>query len=116
MRLLIPFVGNGDEVAVAVARGDVGEHGRGQGAGVVNFLAFWPLARDRAVVGHRAQHALEFGAHGVFQAEGAGDFAGADFAGRGGDEGENVFFGGEGIRVFSRFVQMVKSCAKHKRR
>ena len=93
VRVLVPFVGRGDQVAVAVARGDVGEHGRGQGAGVVQFLA---LLLDRAFVAEFAQHALEFGAHGVLEAEGAGDFAGADFAGLFADEGENVGLGGEG--------------------
>ncbi len=93
VRLLVPFVGGGDEVAVGVARGDVGEHGRGQGAGVMQLLAAF---LDRAVVAEFAQHALEFGAHGVLQAEGAGDFAGADFAGLLADEGENVSLGGKG--------------------
>ena len=96
VRLLVPFVGRGDEFAVGVARGDVGEHGRGQGAGVMQLLA---ALLDRAFVGEFAQHALEFGAHGVLEAEGAGDLAGADFAGLLADEGENVSLGGEG-RVF----------------
>ena len=48
VRLLVPFVGRGDQFAVAVARGDVGEHGRGQGAGMMQLLA--PLL-DRAFVG-----------------------------------------------------------------
>ena len=39
VRLLVPFVGRGDEIAVAVARGDVGQHGGGQGAGVMQLLA-----------------------------------------------------------------------------
>ena len=60
---------------------------------MVQFLA---ALLDRAFVGHFAQHALEFGAHGVLEAEGAGDFAGADFAGLLGDEGEDVSLGGEG--------------------
>ena len=48
MRLFVPFVGRGDEVAVAVAGGDVGEHGGGQGAGVVQLLV---ALLDRAFVG-----------------------------------------------------------------
>ena len=86
MRLLVPFVRRGDQLAVGVARGDVGEHGCGQGAGLVQLLA---ALLDRAFVGEIAQHALEFGARGVLQAEGAGDFAGADLAGAFADEGES---------------------------
>ena len=63
MRLLVPFVGRGDEVAVAVAGGDIGEHGRGQGAGMMQLLV--PFL-DCAFVGHVAQHALEFGPHRIF--------------------------------------------------
>ena len=60
---------------------------------MVQFLA--PFL-DRAFVGEVAQHALEFGAQRVLQAEGAGDFAGADFARLLADEGEDVGLGGEG--------------------
>jgi hypothetical protein len=38
-RLLVPFVGRGDQVAAAVAGGDVGEDGVGQAACVMQFLA-----------------------------------------------------------------------------
>ena len=93
----------------AVARGDVGEHGRGQRAGVMQLLA---ALLDRAFVGEFAQHALELGAHGVLEAEGAGDLAGADFAGLLADEGENVSLGGEGGCSFGLFVQNRFSCAK----
>ena len=89
---LIPFVRRGDEVAVAVARGDVGEHGRRQCAGMMQLLA---SLFDRAFVGEIAQHALELGTHGILQPEGASDFAGADFAGVVADEGENVSLGGK---------------------
>ncbi len=91
VRFLVPFVGRGDEIAVAIARGHVGEHGRGQGACVVQLLA---LLVDCAFVAEFAQHALELDAHGVLEAEGTGDFAGADFAGLFADESENVGFGG----------------------
>ena len=101
VRLFVPFVGRGDEIAVGVARGDVGEHGRGQGAGVVQLLV---ALFHRAFVGEFAQHALELGAHGVLETEGAGDFAGADLAGLRANEGENVSFGGEGVG-FGLFVQ-----------
>ena len=58
MRGFVPFVGRGDEIAVAVARRDIGEHGRGQGARLMQL--FVPLL-DRAFVGEFAQQALEFG-------------------------------------------------------
>ena len=60
-------------------------------------MQFLALALDCALVGQVAQHALELGAHGVLEAEGAGDFAGADFAGLFADEGENVSLGGERV-------------------
>ena len=109
VRRFVPFVGGGDEVAVGIARGDVGDHGRGQGAGVVQLLAAF---LDRAVVGQVAQHALEFGAHGVLEAEGAGDLAGAGFAFVSGNEGEDFSLGGKGRCSFGRFVQNRFSCAK----
>ena len=56
---------------------------------------------DGAFVGQVAQHALELGAQRIFQAEGARDFAGADFAGTLADEGEKVSLGGEGWGFFS---------------
>ena len=77
---------------------DVGEHGRGQGAGVMQLLA---VLFDRALVGEFAQHALQVGAQRVLQPEGAGDFAGADFAALIADEGEEFGLGGEGGRSLS---------------
>src|SRR5437762_1624092 len=44
---LIPFGGGCDQLAVAVAAGDVGHHGRRQGGGLVDFLAAF---RNRALV------------------------------------------------------------------
>jgi hypothetical protein len=41
----------------------------------------------------------------VLEAEGAGDFAGADFAGPFADEGENVSLGGKWSSFVSWFVQ-----------
>ncbi len=102
VRHFVPFVGRGDEIAVAVARGDVGEHGGGKGAWAVQFLA---ILFDRAIISKLAQHALEFGAHGVLEAESTGDFAGADFAGLLCDESEKVGLGGERGCSFSWFVQ-----------
>ena len=91
--VLVPFGRQRDQLAVAVARGDVGEHDVGQGAGMVQLLA---AALDAAFVGELAQHALERGAVGVLQAEGARDLARADLAGLLADEGEEVVFGGKG--------------------
>ena len=102
VRVLVPFVGRGDQFAVGVARGHVGEHGRGQRAGVMQLLA--PLL-DRAFVGEVAQHALEFGAQRVLQAEGARDLAGADLAGVLADEGEQFSLGGEGGSLFGWLLQ-----------
>ena len=110
VRLLVPFVGCGDEVAVAITRGDVGEHGGGQSAAVMQFLA---ALLDSALVAELAQHALELGAHGVLEAEGAGDLAGADFAGPLAYEGENVSLGGEGRSTFGLLVQNRFSCANN---
>ena len=92
VRLLVPFGRDGDQFAVAVAAGDVGHHDMRQRAGVMQLLA--PVLDD-AVVGELAQHALERGAVGVLQPEGARDLAGADLAGLLADEGNEVVFGRE---------------------
>jgi hypothetical protein len=89
---LVPFARQRDQLAVGIARGDIAEHDVGQTAGVMQLLA---PAFDQALVGKLAQHALECRAVGVLQAEGACDFAGADFAGCLADEGEQVVFGGK---------------------
>ena len=67
---------------------------------------------DGDLIAKFTQHALEFGAHGILEAEGTGDFAGADFAGLFADEGENVSLGGEGGCSFGLFVQNRFSCAQ----
>jgi len=108
VRIRVPFVGRGDQLAVGIARGNIGEHGGGQRAGVVQLLA--PLL-DRAFVGQVTQHALEFGAQRILETESAGDFAGADLAGPLSDEGENVGLGREGRCLFALFVQNKQSCA-----
>jgi hypothetical protein len=59
-----------------------------QRAGVVQLLA---PALDLAGIGHLAQHAFEFGAVGILQAEGARKLARADFPGLFADEGEQLF-------------------------
>jgi hypothetical protein len=46
---------------------------------------------EAALVGKVAKDALQASAVGIFQSEGTGDLAGADVAGMGIDEGENVF-------------------------
>jgi hypothetical protein len=66
---------------------------------------------DRAVGGHVAKQLLKLGAHGVLEAEGAGDLAGADLAGPLADESENVSLGGEGGCSSGLFVQNRFSCA-----
>ena len=89
---LVPFGRDGDQFAVAVAAGDVGHQDVRQRAGPMQLLA--PLF-DHAVVGELTQHALERGAVGVLEAEGARDLAGADFAGLPADERNDVVFGRE---------------------
>ncbi len=88
----VPLGRNGDQFAVAVAFGDVGEHDGGQGAGVVQLLAP-PL--DHALVGQVAQHVAQGSAVVVLQAEGARDLAHAGLALVRADEGDNVFAGGK---------------------
>ena len=75
---LVPFGRQRDQLAVGVARGDVGDHDLGQGPGMMQLLA---AALDAAFVGELAQHVLERGAVGVLHAEGARDLARADLAG-----------------------------------
>ena len=76
-------------------------------------MQFLAALLDRALVAEFAQHALEFGAHGVLEAEGTGNLAGADFAGPLADEGENVSLGGEGGSTFGLLVQNRFSCASN---
>ena len=102
MRVLVPFGRRGDQFAVGVAAGDVGERDRRQRAGVMQLLA---LAFDAAFVGQFAQQALELDPAVVLQIEGAGDFAGADLAGLVADEGEDFFLGGEGDLLGMMFSQ-----------
>src|ERR1700722_3471959 len=83
---LIPFGGGGDQLAVAVAAGDVGHHGRRQRRGLVDFLA---LLGNGAGVGEFAQDALQLDAVGVLQSEFPRDLAGADFSRIRADEGDN---------------------------
>ena len=90
---LVPFGRARQQFAVAVAAGDVGEHDRRQGAGVMQPLA---ALLDVSVVGEFAQHALERRAVGILGAEGARDLARADLAGVLANEGEKLLARGEG--------------------
>src|SRR5262249_25167496 len=81
---LVPFGRQRDQLAVAIARGDVREHDVGQAAGMMQPLA---PALDDALIGKLAQHALERGAVGILEIERARDLAGADFARGFADEG-----------------------------
>src|SRR5205085_1849778 len=83
---LVPFGGGGEQLAVRVAAGDVGEHGMRQ---LRRLMYLAPALGDRAFVGEFAQNALQLGAVGILQPELARDFAGADLAGMGADEGED---------------------------
>ena len=90
---LVPFGRQRDQLAVAIAGGDVGQHDLRQGPGLMQLLA---AALDLAVVGELAQHVLERDAVGILHAERARDLARADFAGLLADEGKKVVFGGKG--------------------
>ena len=97
-RSLVPFGGHGDQFAVAVAAGDVGQHAaaaRRPDAGLAAAL------RERAVVGELAQDAFQFDAVGVLQPERAGDFAGAGLAGLRADECDDLVPGGKASVAFS---------------
>ena len=100
--VLVPFGRRGDQLAVVVAAGDVGQRDLGQGAGMVQLLA---LGLDAAFVGELAQHALQLDAAVVLQIEGAGDLARADLAGLLGDKGEDFFLAGEGDLLGMMFDQ-----------
>jgi hypothetical protein len=83
--LFIPFGRAGQELAVAIAPGDVGKNDWWQSAGVMQPFAP-PI--DAAFIGQIAKHALERGAVGVLSAEGAGDFTDADLTAALADEGD----------------------------
>jgi hypothetical protein len=83
---LVPFGGGGDQLAVGVAAGDVGDQCRGERVRLGHRVAFF---LDGAVVGELAQHALELDAIGVLQAELARNFAGPDLSGICLDEGDD---------------------------
>ena len=80
-------------------------------AGTNNYLIYGLLPAHTNLA-EFAQHALEFGAHCILEAESAGDFAGADFALLGADKSENVSFGGEGRCRFRWLVQKLVSGAR----
>ena len=92
VRLLVPFGRTRQQFAVGVAAGDVGEHRRGQRAGLVQPLV---AALDVAFVFEFTQQAFQIGAVGILGAERARDLAGADLAGAAADEGEQFLLGGK---------------------
>ena len=61
--VLVPFVRRGDEIAIAVARGHIREHGGGQGPRMMQLL---PPLLDGAFVGQFAKHPFEVGTQRVF--------------------------------------------------
>src|SRR5262249_48920164 len=96
VRLLVPFGRHRDELAVAVALADVGDHDVRQAARLVQLLAP-PL--DAAFLRQLLQGHLKRPAVGVLQVEGARDLPGADLAGwLTCDEGEDLFPEREGGR------------------
>src|SRR5262249_52876788 len=48
VRFLVPFVGRGDKITIAVARRHIGQNSRGQGARMMQFL---PTLFDRSFIG-----------------------------------------------------------------
>ena len=94
----VPFGGRGEQFAVGVAAGDVGDHGRRQGGGLVDFPS---ALGDGAFVGEFAQDALQLDAVGILQAELAGDFPRADLARIRTDEGDDGVPARKTIVVFS---------------
>ena len=103
VRLLVPFGRNRDQFAVGVAAADIGQHDRGQGAGMMQLLLALIHA---ALVGELAQHALELGAVGVLEAEGARDLARADTARLLADEGEDLLLGRIGWFALGAFHEI----------
>jgi hypothetical protein len=99
---LVPLVRDCNEFPVAIAHRDIGEHRRGEGAGMMQLLV--PLF-DGALIGEFAQNALEVGAERILQPESARDLAGADFAGPIADEGENVSLRWKERSFLSVFLQ-----------
>ena len=93
---LVPFGRPRQQFAVAVAAGDVGQHDRRQGAGMMQPLA--PPV-DQAFVGKFAQHAVERRAVGVLGAERARDLARADLAAAFADEGDQLVAGRKAISL-----------------
>jgi hypothetical protein len=83
--LFVPLGRAGQQFAIAVAAGDVGENDWRQSSGVMQPFA--PVI-DAAFIGQIAQHALERGAICILGAERARDFADADLAAAFADEGD----------------------------
>ncbi len=105
---LVPFGRSGDQLAVAVASGDVGHHGRRQHRRFAYLLA---ALLNGAFVGKLAQDSLQFHAVGILQAEFAGDLLRSDFSGIGSDKGDNGISGRKAIVMFSLHLPSGLSCA-----
>ena len=89
----VPFAGHGDEVAIAVAAGNVADgHGR-QHASPLEPLA---PALDGAFRLELLQKSFKADLVGALQTEGAGDLALADLGGRGGAILGRAFAGNKG--------------------
>src|SRR5262249_23538341 len=103
VRLLVPFGRQGDELAIAVAAGHIGEHDGGQVAGAVQLAV---PALDLAVVSHLAQHGLQNVTIATLDAERARDLALAHLAFTRADECQDIFLGGKGIWLALLLGQM----------
>src|SRR5436190_19731529 len=89
VRGLIPVCRNRNELAMGVARRDVGDYHMRQCPGMMQLSA---AAFEPAFIGELAQHALERRAVGVLHAEGAGNLARAYFSRPAADECDKIVF------------------------
>ena len=103
--VFVPFRGARQQLAVAVAAGDVGKHDLGQRAGAMQPLAM-PL--DAAAIRQLAQHALEFRPIGILRAKCARDFARADLAGVLADKGKKLLARGQGSACHRALIGRVR--------
>src|SRR3954451_1643273 len=86
----VPFGRNGNQFAITIALGDVGEHHSGKGAGVMQLLAP-PI--DCSFFGEVAEHVAQRSAIRILEAESARDLAHAGLALVRADEGDDLFAG-----------------------
>ena len=90
MRILVPFGGNRDQLAVAVPRRNIGDDRRWQRATMVQLFS---PPFDVALVCKFGKHALEDDAVSVLQTESARYFARSDLAGLAADERKEFVLG-----------------------